>query len=120
MATLERRVEPQSWCAWPGLVILTDYDCGSAYHLPVREVNRARTQRLVLKCHCQPEWPGNFSRMSLGSSGASRMSLARIEPVGFRVSTPRRTRLYDYLMATQITLLESCRRPLCTPVTPPH
>ena len=33
-------VDPQ----YPGLIILTDYDCGHASHL--RDVSRARTQRL--------------------------------------------------------------------------
>jgi hypothetical protein len=48
-----------------GLIILADYDCGSAYHL--RELSRARTQRLVREASASglvtttPERPVTFT-----------------------------------------------------------
>jgi hypothetical protein len=103
-----------------GLVILTDYDSGHASHS--RELmSRARTQRL--ETEASPVTTLRLARdyeCTFCDCTYRRVSLAGIEPEGFRVKSDLRNhqaivqpRLYDSLMVTQITLMSSrSTRPL--------
>ena len=90
--------------------ILTDYDCGQRLSLEKGAVRERRArERGEWSCHTE-QWsttPGQGLR-----NFSSRVSLAGIEPVEFRVESDLRNhqaivqpRLYDCLMVTQITLI---------------
>jgi hypothetical protein len=85
---------------WRGLIILTDYDCGHAYHL--REVSRARTHdsmreeplhhcivRHGLRDYVLATADDLWHRPGLRSF-FRRVSPAGIEPVGFRTKSDLR------------------------------
>jgi hypothetical protein len=124
---------------YPGLIILTVYDCGHAFHWQSLERSEpcANAAKLVREAIGFPAPPFGQGLQNVRKSSAGgfdwdhpthstkqlfrKVSLARIEPVGFRVKSDLRNhqaivqpRLYDGLMVTQITLAHSDKRLLKT------
>ena len=102
---------------YPGLIILTAYDCGHTFQSHLRDepcANARLHEKPVLseEASCARDYVSSaFQNFSVG------VSLAGIEPVGFRVKSDLRNhcaivhpRLYDCAMVTQITLGVRCAR----------